>query len=154
MKIKMILLMALSGMIGGAISNVFMAASMPDEGCFAQSRNRGALEVVRTRRLEIVNDAGATVIDLFATEHGGMLVIRNNEGELAADVMAGSTGGGITISNSEGEPAGTLFASEMGTTFGMHNKQGEIEILMLAGDEGGHIGVTNETGRLRSVELE
>ena len=71
-------------------------------------------DVVKTRRVEVYDDAGNMVVLIANTEHGGMMGVSNVAGEPKVAIANTERGGAVEISNKTGESIVTLSADEYG----------------------------------------
>ena len=94
----------------------------------AATSTRGTThEVLRTRRLEVVNAAGANVAVLVVDdEHGGMLSIYNNAGQMVGGVYAFEHGGWLSTYNNAGQAMGAMGTVERSVTLCIYNNASEL----------------------------
>jgi len=124
-------------------------------------------EVVRTRKLEVVNAQGVAVVTLDAWERGGRILAMSNDGHLLFEAAAGSVniynfkgqklvrlsatkdGEGLMATyNHNGEGVVAVGATKDGEgAFTTYNGAGQKLVSLSATDGGGAISVWNQTGQ-------
>ncbi len=128
-------------------------------------------ELVRTRKLEVVDSQGAAVVTLDTTPRGGRVLMMNSDGHLLMEASAGS----LDIYNSEGQKLVRLSATKNGEgLMATYNRRGEGVVAvgvtkdgegalttyngagqklvsLSATDQGGAVSVWNSTGQAVST---
>jgi hypothetical protein len=126
-------------------------------------------EVVRAKRLEILDDRDRVIALLAAGAEGGQLDLWNAAGVNAARLAGGAAGGDLSIWNASGRSAAGLFATDGGGrvevydhvgavngrlaatrdggTFTLFNGQNKPGVLAAATDRGGGISACDSLGR-------
>jgi hypothetical protein len=93
-------------------------------------------DVIRAKRFEVVNGDGKVVVQLVATENGGVLVIANKDGTPLTAIFAGADGGGLGISNNEGKAVVGIYADADGGALGICNKD-ETPVVLISPNASG-----------------
>ena len=110
----------------------------------------GLFEMVATRHINVMNDAGKVVVTLSANDDGnGMIRTRSAKGNDLVDLT--STEGGnstVTTYQSNGKPQVRLGSTGNGGLVGAYNKTDEGYAVMAMADNGGLVEVTNNTGEI------
>ena len=97
--------------------NCFALLALPSLFLIAAARDplSGALDVVRTSRLEIVDDAGDVRLRLVGSTQGGVLELESGAGTTIARLGPNSSGlGELSLRNASGTEAAILWVRESG----------------------------------------
>ena len=65
-------------------------------------------DVIQAKKFEVMNNEGNKVAVLFATEYGGICVLKNNDRKRVGSIISTPGGGALIISNNKGEPTSSL----------------------------------------------
>ena len=114
------------------------------------------LEVVRTRQLEIVNEAGRSVVQVGSSGQSGLLVVKNKSDQVVVSANGVDGGNGaLVLYDKSGEA--TVHAGvgpyENGGAIIIANKTGEAVVTLSVEEDGnGKVGVWNRKGAGRTLE--
>ena len=117
----------------------------------------GIQDVVKTRRLELINESGEATGALYTFRGGGNLVLKNKAGKnvVVAGPVYGTLGGELGIYFKSGHPMLTAknHPDGYGGIVRLYNKTGE-EIVQLRADEYGNgvVGAYNRKGKGRTLQ--
>ena len=103
-------------------------------------------DVLKARRLEVVNAAGDLVVVMTSDEAGGVLGINNNAGQLMAIMTSDKDGGKLVINNNAGQPMAGMGSDEAGGRLLVWNNAGQPMVGMVSGEDGGSLSVLNNAG--------
>ncbi len=112
----------------------------------------GFVDVIRTKKLEIVNDLGETVVELTSVANDGALFVNSKKGEHR--IYAGSSRNGkygfIRLHNETGIPMLSFVAGETSGYLSVQNDKGK-QVVQLTSDENGdgRIWVNSSEGKSR-----
>ncbi len=104
-------------------------------------------EEIRARSISIVNDTGQVVVNLHASEDGGVIFISNKAGARVALMGASKDGdGGIGVYNKAGNTVAGIVVSEDSGFIGVRNKAGISVATMGVDEDGGRMSIYNKAG--------
>ncbi|MDZ4831565.1 MAG: hypothetical protein SGJ09_15370 [Phycisphaerae bacterium] len=106
-----------------------------------------ASDVVRARRVEIVNGAGKVVALLSAGATGGQFDLWNAEGVNAARIASTEKGGDLSIWNGRGTPAIGVFSGESGGRFEAYDGAGKTNARLASTADGGALDMFGRSGK-------
>ena len=87
-------------------------------------------DIVRARLIELVNQQGEVVGQMYTGEDGsGQIRLRSGSGEVRVKLGAGAGGSGLILMDSESEPAVWLAVDEEGTRITMAQKGKAARVL-------------------------
>lgn len=95
------------------------------------------LDTVKTRRLELVNDAGKVVMLASAQPSGGQIDLWGSNGANLFRATTNDEGGDLVIWNTAGKSVFSAWASESGGTMAMGDRNGNTYMRTAALGEGG-----------------
>ena len=117
-------------------------------------RQEQVSDVLRVRRLEIVNEKGAPVVCLDKDEMGnGFIAAGNADGTPKAIMHVMDTGGGALQIRAKNESMAVgVYTNEYGHgAVGVFNARGKLNVGLMAGDEGGGISLHDDAGAKKFV---
>jgi hypothetical protein len=100
-------------------------------------------DVVRAKRLEIVDDRDRVIALLGAGAEGGQLDLWNAAGVNAARLAGGAAGGDLSLWNASGRSAAGLFASDGGGRVEVYDPVGAVNGRLAASRDGGVFTLLN-----------
>ena len=137
---------ALCVMIAGSV--LLMGQRAP------QATQPAVPDVVRAKRIEVVNAAGTAVVTLMGWEHGGWIETRDNGGRRLFDVSATDDGCGLLSTyNSQGQDTVALGGVKSGSgLFMIHDGKGGKLLGIGAGEDGtAVIAAYGRAGEVRAL---
>lgn len=99
-----------------ALAGVAVAVASSRPTVAQQQQGAAASDVLRAKKLEIVNDAGRAVVILAPTKGGGSAAFVNNNGQLSAGIYTSNTGNTVTAYHANGKRGATLEALADGSS--------------------------------------
>ena len=115
----------------------------------------GLFEMVATRHINVMNDAGKVVVTLSANDDGnGMIRTRSAKGNDLVDLTSTEGGNGaVKTYQPNGKPMVAISTTGTGGMIKVYNKTGETIADMGADDYGnGLVGAYNRKGKGRTLE--
>lgn len=109
--------------------------------------------VVKTRRLEILDEAGRVVLAATSGSNGGALQLFDSSGQTVAVLRAGQRDGGLYLYAPTGRPLASLSAGPFGGAARLHHKSGEVVASVGANGPGGALQLSDALAANR-LELE
>lgn len=108
----------------------------------------GIQNVLRTRRLEIVNESGTSVLLGTATTAGdGVLVLSGNGGAQAISMSAGKSGGRFDLKDERAKNLFNAMATADGAQVTLRNKKEQVVISAVAAKaQGGSLSISSDAG--------
>lgn len=108
-------------LLGGANQRVVPAPRAEDA--------RQSDQLLRARRIEIVDEAGAVLLTLGSDEQGGALTVRDRLGRVAVLASASANGGSLQLLNTtSGQAILQTKATEEGGELTMHRSSGRVAL--------------------------
>lgn len=115
-------------------------------GSIAASSLQATSDVVRTKRLEIVDESGRIVVLASAAKHGGRIDLWDDAGTNSARLGGNGTGGDLALWNRAGEQVVAAFADGTAGRLEVNTKGGAVGIAISADDRGGLLTVSDGNG--------
>ncbi|MDE0890488.1 MAG: hypothetical protein OSA40_13670, partial [Phycisphaerales bacterium] len=115
-------------------------------GTIAASSLQTASEVVRTKRLEIVDENGRIVALASAAKHGGRIDLWDDAGTNSARLGGNGTGGDLALWNRAGEQVVAAYADGTAGRLEVNTKGGAVGVAISADDRGGLLTVSDGNG--------
>jgi len=106
-------------------------------------------DVIKAKKIEIINDEGKAVIDLRFTPDGGLVLINDNNSNPIVQIANTDTGGFCTIVDKNNKPMVSLKANPKGgliVLFGK-NYNKSAAITLNSSENGGEIRIKNKDGK-------
>ena len=102
-------------------------------------------DVIRAKKIEVVDRNGRPVITLVAGLEGGTCMLWRTDGSKAASLRANATGGGLTLANRKGKNILNAGAteSEQGGILQILNQESAIGLALGAAKDGGSLLLGN-----------
>lgn len=117
-------------------------------GSLAATNRSSVLDVIQTRRLEVVDREGNLVLAASSETFGGQLDLWNKEGQNLLRASASVQGGDLAIWNKGGTNVFGAFATPTGGETGIWNKEGKRVFRVAAkSGGGGKLDLGNEKGQ-------
>ena len=98
-----------------ALAGVAIAVVSSRPTVAQQQQGAAVADVLRAKKLEIVNDAGRAVVILAPTKGGGTAVFTNNQGDTSAAIYTSATGNSLTAYHLNGKMGAKLGAFQGGS---------------------------------------
>ncbi len=95
------------------------------------------VDVIRTKRLEIVGEGDKVVLLAHAAETGGQLDVWAKGGANTVRLASNDEGGDIAVWSAQGKPVGGLFATALGGRIEIGDADGKPLATVTRGEEGG-----------------
>ncbi|MCH2160406.1 MAG: hypothetical protein MK085_00885 [Phycisphaerales bacterium] len=102
-------------------------------------------DVLRTKRLEIIDDDNNMILVAGASMHGGRIDLMDSTGQKSAGLGSNRKGGSFTLWNRQGEQVVTAFASTMGGRAEFNGPTGNPATVISANTRGGMIEIRDDT---------
>jgi hypothetical protein len=115
-------------------------------GTIAATSLQTASEVVRTKRLEIVDENGRIVALAAAAKHGGRIDLWDDAGTNSARLGGNGTGGDLALWNRAGEQVVAAYADGTAGRLEVNTKGGAVGVAISADDRGGLLTVSDGNG--------
>ena len=115
-------------------------------GSIAASSLQTASEVVRTKRLEIVDQSGRIVALASAAKHGGQIDLWDDAGTNSARLGGNGTGGDLALWNRAGEQVFAAYADGTAGRLEVNTKGGAVGVALSANERGGLLTVSDGNG--------
>ena len=112
-------------------------------GGIAASAFRPVADVVRTRRLEIVDESNRIVMLASAAKHGGRIDLWDDAGINSARLGGNGTGGDLALWNRDGRQVMAAYADGSAGRLEVNGRGGGIGVALAADARGGTIVVAN-----------
>lgn len=106
-----------------------------------------ASQVLRTKRIEIVDDVNRVVAALAVGDAGGQLDLWNADGTNAARLTGSQRGGDLALWGPNGRAAAGLFAVDGGGRLELYDPSGSLNGRLTASREGGAFSLLNGLGK-------
>lgn len=106
-----------------------------------------AVDIVRTKRLEVLDDSNKIVLLASATKTGGRLDLWDAGGHNSARLGANSTGGDFALWNDKGEQVFAAFAQQRSGRVEVGGASGAPATVISSDDRGGFVEVLDLSGR-------
>jgi hypothetical protein len=112
------------------------------------------VDVVRTKRLEIVGEGDKVVLLAHAAETGGQMDVWSKGGANTVRIASNDQGGDVAVWNAGGKPVGGLFATELGGRIEVGDSDGKPLATVARGEEGGALILSGAGDAARSMRAE
>ena len=106
-----------------------------------------AADVVRTKRLEVVDDLGNIILLAGLSVEGGQLDVWNSRGKSVVRIGANSMGGDLKILHHEGGKVMVASATDQGGALSIMNTNGKESANLATRANGGRLSVSNDNGK-------
>lgn len=106
-----------------------------------------SVDVIRTKRLELLDDTNKVVLLASATKTGGQIDIWNASGRNSARLGANDIGGDLALWNNTGEQVFAAFASQHSGRLEVGGGSGVAAVTLSSDEHGGIVEVFNLSGR-------
>lgn len=116
----------------------------------AAAADLATIDVIRAKRLEIVNDTGHVVLAAASDRTGGRIDLWTPEGCNVMRLTSNEHGGDLALWNCQGRSVAGLFATELGGEATIWDNQGEVSVRVREGKTGGLIDLM-ESGTSRCM---
>ena len=103
----------------------------------AAAADLATIDVLRAKRMEIVDDSGHVVLAASSDKSGGRVDFWNNQGCNFMRMASNENGGDVAIWNCDGKSVAGLYASASGGELSIWDNQGRRAARTLAGEDGG-----------------
>ena len=156
--------------------NIALGALVVVGGLMAAKGIQEVPDVIRAKKIQVVDDDGKVLVGMGSDKHGGFLVVANGSEQEIAVLGAGSNGGNLVLTNNDkvpqvilgmtkdggvinamnsgGKVAAGMAAVENGLGFlTVKNSEGKgaVEIMSLPGDKGGAVRILGGNGKHRDI---
>jgi hypothetical protein len=115
-------------------------------GSIAASSLQTASDVVRTKRLEIVDESGRIVALASAAKHGGRIDLWDDAGTNSARLGGNGTGGDLALWNQAGEQVFAAYADGTAGRLEVNTRGGAVGVAISADDRGGLLAISDGNG--------
>ena len=110
------------------------------------------LDVVKAKKIQIVNDDGKPVVVLGADEHAGIVGVAKHDGKTVVAIGADSEGGGFGVRNNDGMTVVAVAATKDNSGFILRNNDGKPVVVIGVNDhESGEIKTLDGKGKTTST---
>ncbi|MEE2907070.1 MAG: hypothetical protein VX527_04475 [Planctomycetota bacterium] len=116
----------------------------------AAAADLATIDVIRTKRLEIVDNAGHVVLAAASDRTGGRVDLWTPEGCNVMRLTSNEHGGDLALWNCNGRSVAGLFATEQGGEATIWDNQGEVSVRVREGKTGGLVDLM-ESGTSRCM---
>jgi hypothetical protein len=123
-------------------------------GSIAASSLQATSDVVRTKRLEIVDESGRIVVLASAAKHGGRIDLWDDAGTNSARLGGNGTGGDLALWNRAGEQVVAAFADGTAGRLEVNTKGGAEFAAIAAGQDIALLASRNDGGRLTLLDAD
>jgi hypothetical protein len=106
-----------------------------------------SVDVIRTKRLELLDDTNKVVLLASVTKTGGRLDVWNANGRNSARLGANDIGGDLALWNNTGEQVFAAFASQRSGRLEVGGGSGVAAVTLSSNEQGGIVEVFNLSGR-------
>ena len=105
-------------------------------------------DVIRAKKIQVVDDDGKVLVGMAGDKHGGVLAVANGSEQEVAVLAAESNGGNLLLLNNDKVPQVILSMTKNGGGIDIMNSLGKKSAGMVAGEDGmGFISVFNSKGK-------
>lgn len=106
----------------------------------------GLADVIRAKRIEVVNDAGVVVTSIQSNTQGyGGVYVADRFGNYSASLLATNEGGSVLIVGGDGNSGAGLYIDENGPLLTIENDEYQL-VAIGAGIDGGEIAIATNDG--------
>ena len=116
-------------------------------GLLAATSMQGVPDVVKAKKIQIVNDDGKPVVVLGSEEHAGIVAVTSHKGGKVVVLRADEHAGIVDVAKHDGKTVVAIGADSEGGGFGVRNNDGKTVVGIAATKDNAGFVLRNNDGK-------